>query len=253
MSVNALRRRVFARRALARQQPRVLGVLAQFFDGAASLGSRLQHSAEQPHETRREHPPLRRCPQRLASLPQRELAVERVRLMRQLPREVPRQRAEYQHSESPHIGRRVDGVLFSLQGGAHLGRRVRYPRAHLAHHRACLLRHAEVHQFHPLAGGVKHQNVLGFDVAMHESLAVHELECGRDLQQCRLGDGHRESSLRRDRLEQVPEWGLLLREHIRRRRLESNIVRINDGAVRREVVAEVELAKEILQFRRRLG
>ena len=82
---------------------------------------------------------------------------------------------------------------------------------------------------------------------------MHELERGRDLQQRRLGDRHRESSLRRDRLEQVPEWGLLLREHVRRRRLESNIVRVDDGAVWREVVAEVELAKEILQFRRRLG
>ena len=246
MRVATLRRRVFARRALARQQPRVLRVLAQFFDGAASLGSRLKHPAEQPHETRREHPPLRRRPQRLASLPQRELAVERVRLVRQLPREVARQRTEYQHGEPPHVGRRVDGVLFSLQRSTHLGRRVRYPRAHLPHHRARLLRHAEVHQFHSPAGGVKHQDVLGFDVAVHESLAVHELEGGRDLQQCRLGHGHRESSLGRDRLEQIAKRGLFLREHVRRRRLEGNVVRVDDCAVWREVVAEVELAEEIL-------
>ena len=253
MRVDAARRTPFRRRALARQQPHVVRVLAQFLDGAPPVRSRLQHASEEPHESRRKHLPLRRRPQSLATLPRGELPVKRVRLLvRQLPREVARQRAENQHGEAPHVSGCIYSVLLPLEGGAHLGRGVRDARAHLPYHCSCLLRHAEVHQFDSLTSGVEHEDVLRFDVPVHQPLAVHELERRRDLRQRRLRRRLREARPRGDGLEQVAEWGLLLREHVRRRSFEGYVVRVDDGAVRREVVAEVELTKEVLQFRRRL-
>lgn len=92
-----------------------------------------------------------------------------------LPGEVPREGAEDHHPEPPDIRALLNDISLPLNSLTDLGRSIRDPGGNLPHHRPLPLSHPEVHEFDTGEILVVHENVLWFDVAVHEVFAVHEL------------------------------------------------------------------------------
>ncbi len=234
-------------------QPVVFEVLGGFLDTAALVRSRLQHSSVEAHEAWRKLSPLRRNLCGLAPLPHRVFAEERVFVVGELPGEVAGQGAEDEDSEGPHVGARLHRVALALERFADFGRCVRNAGAHLAHHRARSLGHAKVHELDSRQVFIEHEDIFWLDVSVNEVFAVHEFQCAGDLFDDHFALALREPDLRRDGLEQVSERRVLLREHVRRRRLERDVKGVEDGPVWRQIVAVVELAQEVLELGARFG
>ena len=110
------------------------------------------------------------------------------------------------------------------------------------------VRHTKIHDFNRAEVFVEDKNILWLDVAVYEVLAVHKLQRRRHLSGHQLDLLLAQTSLRRNRIEEVAERCVLLREDVRAFRLERYVVRVYDGPVRRQVVAEVELAQKVFQL-----
>ncbi len=146
-----LRRRVqrgliVANAHLAIQHPTVAKMHKYLLDGAAALLLQSQELSEHAQGFVRESAPLWRHRAGPPPLPAHKLLVESVGGHGLLPGEVPRQHAEEQHSEGPHVCAVIHAEALVLGRVTELGRRVRDGAAHTLHRRACAPRHAEVWQ-----------------------------------------------------------------------------------------------------------
>ena len=233
--------------------PGVRHVLVDLADLAPPLVLDVERLAEELHGAGREAAPLGRQLGGLAPLPEHELLEVHVADVGVLPGEVAGQHAEEQHGQGPHVGRGADQNVLVAHGLAHLGRRVRDAAVGLADHAPVFASHAEVHQLDTGKVRCHHQHVFRLDVAVHQVLAVHELQGRGQLLHHGLGVRLPHAQLGRDGVEEVTEGSVFLGENEGRLGLEGHVVGVDDVAVWGEEVGELELALEVPQLRGRLG
>lgn len=146
-----------------------------------------------------EAPPLRRVRPHGTTglLPATELLVEGVHRQSGLPGEIPRQHTEDQHAERPHVEAGGHQEALGSAGAAHLRCGVRDGPAHAFHAAAHASGHAKVSQFDASALTIEQEHVLGFDVAMHQVLAVDKVQSQAQLLHAAFHHFLRQTHLRR--------------------------------------------------------
>ena len=147
-------------------EPRVVDVLVHLRHLAPLLRVHGQHLVEELEEARGEVLPHARRLGRDSALPLHELVVVGVAERRLLPGEAPREHAEEEDAERPHVAGRVHGEARVVGGVADLGRGVGDAPADPGDVDTGAEGHAEVDD---LDGGpllVGEDYVLGFDVAV---------------------------------------------------------------------------------------
>ena len=225
-------------------EPRVVDVLVHLRHLAPLLRVHGQHLVEELEEARGEVLPHTRRLWRDSALPLHELVVVGVAERRLFPREASREHAEEEDAERPHVAGRVHVEACVVGGVADLGRGVGDAPADPGDVDTSAEGHAEVDD---LDGGpllVGEDNVLGFDVAVDQVLAVHVLESARNLVDVGPCLALAEADFGLDGVEEIAAASKVLHHHVRGLGLVGSVVGSDDVRVLGEVLSVLELLLE---------
>ena len=227
------------------EEPGIVKVFVDLLDAAAVLGLHGQQSVEELQKPGWEALPHARGLQGHSRLPLHELVVVGIAERRLLPGEAAGQHAEQEDAHRPHVAGGLCKESDVVRGGADLGRSVGDAAADSGDVGTASEGHAEIDELHEGALLVSKNDVLGFDVAVDQLLAVHVLQRLCNLVEVpprlRLGQTH----FWLDRVEQVAARCVVLHHHVRSLGLVGSVVGTDDEGMLCEVLAVLELPLEV--------
>ena len=195
-------------------EPLVVQVLVHLGGVASFVGVHGEHPVEELEEARGEVLPHARRLGSHAVLPLHELVVVGVTERGLLPGKTPGEHAEEEDAHRPHVAGRLHEEPGLVGGVADLGWGVGDASADAGDVGPSAKCHAEVDDFDAGALLVGQNDVLRLDVAMHQLLAVYELEGAGDLVDVGPRLGLVQADLGLDGVKEVAASGEVLHHHV---------------------------------------
>ena len=227
------------------EKPGIVEVFVDLLDAAAILGLHGQQPVEELEQPWGEALPHARGLQRHSRLPLHKLVVVGIAERGLLPGEAAREHAEEEDAHRPHVAGGLCEEPDLVRGGADLRRCVGDAAADPGNVGTAPESHAEIDELYEGAPLVSKNNVLGFDVAVDQLLAVHVLQRLCDLVEVSprllLGETH----FWLDGVKQVAARCVVLHHHVRSLGLVGGVVGSDDEGMLREVLAVLELPLEV--------